>query len=250
MASRYSRTAYGISDALVGVAPSPIISNRNPTANDRAILGQQWINKANNSNYVLTSVVGGASTWASGANAAANFATAGFLTCGNVFTVTAGGATITAGGLTVTAGGAAITGLTAVTGAITATTTVTAGTGMTVVLGNIVATAGNIRSTLGDIIATQGNIVATLGDIIATQGNIEATLGDIVIVNGDLELQTAGTSIGLPGPVSILTGAGVPGAPLALNVGDFYINTAAVAINTRVYVATAAGVWTALVTLA
>jgi len=207
MASRYPRTAYGFTEALLGVAPSPIIATRNPTANDKGMLGQQWINKVNNSNYVLTSVVGGVSTWASGANAAANFATAGFLTVGNTLTVTAGGATVTAGGLTVTAGGAAVTGNSAFTGTLSAT---------------------------GDITSIGGNILAP-GGVIASAGDLETQAG-IVITSGGAAPR-------------ISSGVGAPGA-LAQPVGSIYINTGAVAINTRVYVCTAAGVWTALVTLA
>ncbi len=54
----------------------------------------------------------------------------------------------------------------------------------------------------------------------------------------------------LPGPVQVLTGAGAPAGALGINVGDIYINTASVAINTRMYICTAAGVWTAFVTVA
>jgi hypothetical protein len=48
----------------------------------------------------------------------------------------------------------------------------------------------------------------------------------------------------LPGPVYIYTGAGAPANGLALHVGDLYINTTAATAVTRMYIATAAGVWT------
>ena len=48
----------------------------------------------------------------------------------------------------------------------------------------------------------------------------------------------------LRGPVQILTGAGAPASGLAINVGDFYINTTAASATTRCYMATAAGTWT------
>jgi len=51
----------------------------------------------------------------------------------------------------------------------------------------------------------------------------------------------------LPGPVYIYTGAGAPGAGLALHVGDLYINTTAASLTTRMYIATAASTWTNIV---
>lgn len=41
----------------------PIVSKRNPTAKDKAELGQIWINKTLNDAFILTSVVAGVSTW-------------------------------------------------------------------------------------------------------------------------------------------------------------------------------------------
>lgn len=48
--------AYGQYPALINIANEPKISRRNPTAADRAELGQIWINKLTNEVYILTSV--------------------------------------------------------------------------------------------------------------------------------------------------------------------------------------------------
>jgi len=53
--------------------------------------------------------------------------------------------------------------------------------------------------------------------------------------------------VALPGPVYIYTGAGAPGNPLALHIGDLYINTTAATLATRMYIATGVGAWTNIV---
>jgi hypothetical protein len=73
---------------------------------------------------------------------------------------------------------------------------------------------------------------------------VSVTAGDLELADGDLVLATAATKIVLPGPVNILTGAGVPANALAQNCGDLYINTTAVTTITRLYIATGAGAWT------
>lgn len=50
--------------------------------------------------------------------------------------------------------------------------------------------------------------------------------------------------LALPGPIYIYTGAGAPGNPLALHVGDLYINSTAASAVTRMYIATGVGAWT------
>ena len=230
-------TVYGVSQAVLGVAPAPIISRRNPGINDRGMLGQAWVNRTTGVAFCLTSITANVYTWYNYAAIAAAVNTAGNVVAGTGLVATTGGCTVTAGGLTVTAGGAAITGNTAITGTLGVSSTITA------TLGNITATAGNLVSTLGNIHAINGNIYTDAGDIYSTLGDIEA-------VNGDVVVTTATKGITLPGPTRIINGAGIPANGLAVNIGDIYIRTDAAAINTRIYIATAAGAWTAVVTLA
>lgn len=164
-------TSYGLSQAILGVTPSPIISTRNPVARDRAQLGQIWINRTTGGCFFLTNIAANAYTWYAAASAVANLTSAGFVTA------TGGGGVglvATAGGLTVNAGGAAITGLTAITGnetvsgslivgttitatagaitsggAVVAATTMTCGTGLTVTAGGATITAGGLTVTAG-----------------------------------------------------------------------------------------------------
>jgi hypothetical protein len=237
-------TAYGLSQAVIGVSAAPVISRRNPGTNDRGMLGQIWVNRTTGMAFCLTTIAANVYTWYNYNTTVAAVATAGGVTAGT-------GLVATTGGLTVVAGGAAITGNTAITGTLGVSSTITA------TLGNITATAGNLVSTLGNIHAVNGNIYTdagdiftTLGDIESTAGNIVATLGNITATHGDVVIGTATHGITLPGPTRIINGAGVPANGLAVNVGDIYIRTDAAAINTRIYIATAAGVWTAVVTLA
>src|SRR5271156_1263942 len=54
---------YGISDALPAVPPMPIISKRSPTNKDFAPFGQIWVNTANNTGWLLTSIANNIATW-------------------------------------------------------------------------------------------------------------------------------------------------------------------------------------------
>lgn len=200
-------SAYGFSQPFVNVVQS-ITSVRNPTVNDVAVVGTQWINRVGNSAFTLTSVVNSQATWTSGVNAAAAFAVGTALTVGTTAVI---GTTATIGtGLTVSAGGATITGNSAVTGSFTASTSIT----------------------------------ATAGDIIATAGDIEATAGDIVATAGDISLEGAAASYYLPDGMRITSGAGVPANGLALVIGDIYIRTNPAGAASRIYIATAVGTWT------
>ena len=58
-----SQLAYGLTDSLITLAPTPIVGVRNPAGSDRAEIGTMWVNKANNTVYVITSIVADVSTW-------------------------------------------------------------------------------------------------------------------------------------------------------------------------------------------
>ncbi len=64
MAQFRSRVAYGLSDALLPVAPFPITARRAPTSADIAyLLGTIWIYKTTGAIYILSSVVANVATW-------------------------------------------------------------------------------------------------------------------------------------------------------------------------------------------
>ena len=83
---------------------------------------------------------------------------------------------------------------------LAAGTTLTAGTGITATTGNIVASTGNITSTLGSVAAattvTAGtSITATLGNITATNGNIvRGTAGNKDVYTSVATTTTAGAN--------------------------------------------------------
>lgn len=156
-------TAYGLSQALINVFPTPIVSTRDPLASDRAQLGTTWVNKSSNDAFVLTSVVAGASTWVGVGGGTGTFTS---------LTVNPGNITATAGNINATAG------------SMSAGTTITAGTGIVSTTGNITASAGNVSAIGGSVSAgttvTAGTgITATTGNIVASVGNINATLGSV-----------------------------------------------------------------------
>lgn len=59
----YVPRSLGAVQPFVQNNPLTIISQRNPTAQDKAPIGQEWINTTNNQAFILTSIVAGASTW-------------------------------------------------------------------------------------------------------------------------------------------------------------------------------------------
>lgn len=325
MAQQIQDTAYGLSQAVLAVNPKPIISVRNPKSNDKAQLGQMWINKSTAIAYFLTKISAGSYTWAQGASAVAALNVAGAATIGTTLNVTglttlSGGASIGTG-LTVTAGGATVTGNSTITGtfgvtgvstltgathvvgAFDATTTITAGTGLLATTGGCTVTAGGLTVTAGGAaiagttnintttaatttigrggtgVLALGNIAAgtsiwgldvavklgdalgantftvrdsanaivaqvnTSGNLVAA-GTISSTVGNITADNGDVVISTATKGVTLPGPTRIITGAGDPVNPLAVNIGDIYIRTDAVSAVTRIFIATGVGSWT------
>jgi hypothetical protein len=55
--------AYGIGDALIPLAPLPIIARRDPKASDQAQLGTTWVNEATGAVWILARIVSNASDW-------------------------------------------------------------------------------------------------------------------------------------------------------------------------------------------
>lgn len=250
-------SAYGLSQALLNIFPSPIVSSRAPTTNDKAQLGTVWVNKVANAAFILTSVVNNVSTWEG---------------------VGGGGGAFTA--LTVTPGPISLTGTTNINAAGAADTNVGGGSGIVTVGGTgdvfigpdtaasvfIGATSSttvvngattNIGTAPADGAITLGNNTdaVTINATAIVTGSVEATdevtagtgivttLGDIVASAGNL----LGVQLHLAGPIQIKTGAGAPAGGLAIEVGDVYINTTASTISTRIYIATAPGTWTNIV---
>jgi hypothetical protein len=204
-----SDTSYGLSQALVGVYPAPIVSTRNPTVADRGQLGQIWINRTTGIGFMLTRIAANANTWFATAAVASPLAAAATVTAGT-------GLIATTGGLTVVAGGADITGLVAITGALTAsgganitgnvvsggsvqaTTTVTAGGAITAGTG-LTVTAGGATITAGGLTVTAGNATITAGTFLVAAGL--TTLGAGLTLAGTVNINTASAS-----PVHIARG--------------------------------------------
>jgi len=58
-----AQLAYGIGDNLIELSPLPIVAVRNPATNDHAQLGTLWVNKTNNTAYIITSIAATSATW-------------------------------------------------------------------------------------------------------------------------------------------------------------------------------------------
>lgn len=213
--------AYGLTDSLLNVFPKPIIALRAPLATDKAQLGTVWVNKAANTAYVLTSVINNVATW-TGLGGAGTFSA-----------------------LTVTPGPVSLTGTTTINTTGTANTTIGNATGSVNLIGNSGVTGEwSVSSNLfvGDNISTTTGNISSFGTMDA--GDTITAQNDITTIAGSVIVSLAGEGVTLPGPVNIVTGAGAPAGGLAVNVGDIYINTTAATAATRMYITTAAGVWT------
>lgn len=214
------QSAYGLSQALIGVTPAPIVQTRNPTTSDFAEIGQAWINKSTAGYYVLAKISANSATWASGATSATSFTTTGAITAGTTLEATtslAVGTTAVIGtGLTVSAGGITSTGTISNTGGILASTSIAAGT--TLAAGTTIVAGTTITATLGNITATNGDFVCTAA--------------------------TKGFRFGTTGP-KLVSGSGAPSAVTAPQ-GSVYLRTDGTA-DTILYVNTDGGTtWTAL----
>jgi len=55
--------AYGVGDALIPLAPLPIIARRDPTSNDLAQLGTTWVTETTGAVWILSQVVANSANW-------------------------------------------------------------------------------------------------------------------------------------------------------------------------------------------
>lgn len=178
----------------------PFIGSRAPTSTDVNFpIGKRWIFEGE---YVLLSLstAGGvrsaswAQTTSSGGDVVAVLGTANQVTV-----VTAAGTATVSLPSAITAPGSLTT-----TTTLAAGTTVTAGTGIVATTGNIVASTGNITSTLGSVAAATTVTAGT---------TVTATLGNITATNGNFVGSTAGTGLLFNSP----TATGAAASPIVLN---------------------------------
>jgi hypothetical protein len=119
--SSFNPRSLGALQPYVNNNPVNIISNRAPTSQDKAQIGQMWVRTGTNSVYILTSITNGEFNWtAQGGTGGGTFAdvtiTGG---AGTVLDVQMGNVVIEDGDLTLTAGNAAIGGNLDVSGDVT-----------------------------------------------------------------------------------------------------------------------------------
>ncbi len=204
---RNQTSLYGFASPLTPAINPVIVSTRAPSTTDFAPIGQIWINRSTNTNYILTSVVGGVASWQGGLSGAGTFTT--LTSSGNTSLGTGAGSVIAIGN---TSGATSITesvgtGNFLLQGA--ATSTMTIGTGLTTGTILIGSTAQTGQITLGSSSgAGDVRIAAGSGASAVAIANIQ-TAGSVSIGGG----MTSGTiSIGgttlQTGTISIAPGTG------------------------------------------
>ena len=60
-----ANVAYSLNQPLTNIFPAPIVSVRAPLATDKAQIGTLWVDKKNNTSWILTSIVSNSATWSS-----------------------------------------------------------------------------------------------------------------------------------------------------------------------------------------
>ena len=211
--------SYGLSDPLLNVFPAPIISQRSPTGNDIAQLGQTWVNTLTNQVYTLSSITASVANWAVSAVGGGGLTTAN-ADVGSATTLA--DAMTFAGGSNINTSAAAHTvtfnfnNSIAVSGSITAGTAITAGTSIT-------ATAGNITAAVGNIVATAGNISCSAGTLTCNNAVVESMGAGVVQSNASGDLFSSNGTNG-----QILIGGGLAPVWAAITAGTniAIVNTA------------------------
>lgn len=70
-----NNVSYGLSQPLIDTPLLPIVSNRAPGFNDKAPIGTIWVDKSQNTAYLLTSIVNDEATWVNITQDTADFQT-------------------------------------------------------------------------------------------------------------------------------------------------------------------------------
>jgi hypothetical protein len=229
--AQINQVSYGLTQALISETQPPIVSTRNPTTNDKAQLGTNWINSSSNDAFILTSIVANSATWIGVGGGVGSFTsltvTPGPISLTGTATINSTGAATTTIGSTSGASGVAVnvgSGNYVLTGA--AGSTITEGTGITT---GSVAIAGTL---------TTGTL--TLGSTLSSSKTIiQSGTGNIVLASPALALSATGPQI--------LFGAGAPS--LTAPQGSLYLNTSGSSTSTRAYInTTGSTTWTAVTT--
>lgn len=231
--NQYQNVAYGLNQALLAVAPLPIISQRPPTTADTAPLGQLWIDVPGNLAYVLTSIVANSATWVSIAGGAGSFAS---LTVTPGPTSLTGAFTVIGNGNAIQIGNDAHTNTTTI-GSVTSTsaTTLQSGSGAL----HITSTNGplTIDSGTGALgistdaaattvsFATGGAVKAvTLGSVTSTSSTtVQSGSGSLNVTstNGALTIDSGTGALGISTDAAVTTlSIGTGGAAKTVNVGS------------------------------
>jgi hypothetical protein len=234
--------AYGIGDALITLAPRPIIAQRDPTTSDFAQLGTSWINEATATAWILASITSNSASWTtSPASGSGNF-TSVTVNPGDV-DVTAGSVNIDAGNLNLTlgtanfGGGVVIdTGLEVNSGDVTVSTTdpIALDTTSSIGIGSLALATpiniGNIAPTSSRTVTISGGTVATAAVTdtlnLATGGATtnansvkQVNIASGTVTTGQSVVNiNSGTAASGTSTVNISTGTG--GGTKAVNIGN------------------------------
>jgi hypothetical protein len=129
-------TSYGLSQAIIVNAPSPIAAKRNPNTNDFMQIGTIWSNINTDAVYILASIVNNLANWVSVAGGAGFFSS--LVVTGNT---TLTGITTLVGTTNINTAGGAATSIGTGTGAVTIGN---ATSGVTFPAGNVTIGNGNL----------------------------------------------------------------------------------------------------------
>ncbi len=279
--------AYGLNQPLINENQPPIVSTRNPTTADKALIGTLWVNTSNDDAFILTSIVANSANWASTTGGGGTFSsltvTPGPISLTGTTTINTTGSATTSIGSTTGASGIALlvgtgnfslngaAGSTYAIGAATTTGTITIGgtaeTG-TITLGsssgtNIVAIGAGAGATTVDIAGgIGGNTVNIANGAGANAVNIgtAASVNTVIIgstnTTSTTTIQAGSGNIVLSGNLAlsaagpqVLFGAGDPNGSVTAPQGSLYLNTTGNSTSTRAFInSNSATTWIAVTT--
>ena len=279
--------AYGLNQPLINEAQLPIVSTRNPTTSDKALIGTVWVNTSNNDAFILTSIVANSANWASTTGGGGSFSsltvTPGPISLTGTTTINTIGAATTSIGSTTGASGIALavgTGNFSLSGATGSTITI--GTGLTtgtiliggaaetgtITLGsssgaNTVAIGAGAGATTVEIAGGVGGNTVNIANgagVNAVNIGTAASANTVVIGSTDTTstttIQAGSGNIVLAGKLAlasagpqVLFGAGDPNTSVTAPQGSLYLNTTGNSSSTRAFINSDSGTtWIAVTT--
>jgi hypothetical protein len=224
--------AYGVGDALIPLAPLPIVARRDPSVSDQAQLGTSWVNEKTGAAWILSRIVSNASDWVTspilgGSGTFTDLTTTG---AGGLTVSGLGGINVGAGAFTVDdAGNVVVGGNLSVAGTFTFTGTLDLTSAAEIIISSTFNGSPSIFIEANGG-ANEQILLQSVQGTTATSIDILSGLGGVV-VSGGLNNSSAVHLIASNGAGGVTTSSGTGGITLASANGAIALTSGTGAIN-------------------